>query len=313
METQISLCKFKDCSEPSKIRGYCKVHYKRLIQIGVIQKLPLKPPPKCKYKYCDKLSIRGKFLCQEHIDLKKHNLRPLDLNEHPQWKDEDIAWFVGIFEGEGSVSSNSKYWDKIRVASTDKDILEKIVYKLKIGSINGPYQTNQTYKPLYHWICCDKRKLLPLIIRMIPQLCSRRKEKCISVLNKYNLEPPLETKEYSTDEAINWMAGYYDGEGFINKTSYTLGITAMDLDMLEKFQKLVGGGKIYNVKKVKEYYQKMYAYVAWPLKTSEILSKIYPLLCERRKSQIKTIIKNISKGKQENCFKIWPEAVKFIE
>jgi hypothetical protein len=60
-----------------------------------------------------------------------------------------------------------------------------------------------------------------------------------------------ENREYPynpTQSQTAWMAGLFDGEGCItyqNKTSVILQIAMNDLDILERFQSIVGCGSIY--------------------------------------------------------------------
>jgi hypothetical protein len=105
------------------------------------------------------------------------------------FKSSDIAYFAGLFEGEGTVFTNKFYWNKdgvkhvrkspqtkIRIAMTDKEPLERIVNTIG-GRINGPYRYGkENYKPF--WILdIDSPTLVRELANLMAEYLSpRRKE-----------------------------------------------------------------------------------------------------------------------------------------
>ena len=272
--------------------------------------LPLpKNPPKCRILNCKQVALYSKGYCEQHYSKLLDNRQPINIEEHPVWQQKDIIWFAGLFDAEGTIGPAHKYFC-LRICSTDKDIIENILSKLKVGKIYGPHNRGK-YKPIYHWACSGKREVVPLLIKVLPFLCKRRKGRFLEALKSLGYENILtDYSQYSSEESINWMAGYYDGEGHLTK-NLTISVKSTDLDMLEKCVNLFSSGKIYGPRQEKDGNKPVYQLYFWPVKTAEILSKIYPLLCKRRKLQIRTVINNLPKGKKKNCIRIWPESSKF--
>ena len=71
----------------------------------------------------------------------------------------DIAWFAGLFEGEGSVSVTKPRKDRnskgiaLRLTSTDADVLDLISDRVGLGSITGPFDPPSRLgkKKVWHW------------------------------------------------------------------------------------------------------------------------------------------------------------------
>lgn len=84
----------------------------------------------------------------------------------------ELDWFVGLFEGEGSVSSPKGGQIRLSIDSTDLDVLER-VEALAGGKIYGPYQ-KASRKPIYCWVL-QGRKSAGLTMTIFNQLASRRK------------------------------------------------------------------------------------------------------------------------------------------
>ena len=96
-----------------------------------------------------------------------------------------FEWFVGLFEGEGYISQykSASPWNwMLGLSSTDRDVLERVV-SIVGGKIYGPYRNNiPNRKPMYTWYISSKMQTVPLLEKMLPLLCSRRKAKAEEVL-----------------------------------------------------------------------------------------------------------------------------------
>ena len=84
---------------------------------------------------------------------------------------------------------------------------------------------------------------------------------------------------------IGWLAGMYEGEGCIEKTStrgYRLSIVSTDLDIIEKIQAFAGGS-VYPQKRYKAHHKPAWR---WRLGTKEevvkLLTQMLPFLGNRR-------------------------------
>lgn len=103
------------------------------------------------------------------------------------FKSEDIAYFCGLFEGEGTVAVARFYWlkdgkkrirktpqKKIRIAMTDKEPLLRV--QLTIGGrINGPYKyKNDNFKQFWTFDIDSPILIKEIIPLMLPYLSPRR-------------------------------------------------------------------------------------------------------------------------------------------
>lgn len=112
----------------------------------------------------------------------------MKLSEILELADPQIAWAAGLFEGEGCFTTGTwsqfyKLEDKrykksilrIKLAMTDKDVLDTFVEIVKEGNVKGPYKhPNPKAKPLYEWSLSGKvaQKVIDLLS---PYMHSRRK------------------------------------------------------------------------------------------------------------------------------------------
>ncbi len=95
-----------------------------------------------------------------------------------------FEWFVGLFEGEGYISASKKtpHLFVLGITSTDRDVLDRVV-DIAGGKIYGPYIKEQgRIKPQYTWYLSTKKETVPLLERMIPLLCERRKTRAMAAL-----------------------------------------------------------------------------------------------------------------------------------
>lgn len=114
---------------------------------------------------------------------------------------EAIAWFTGLFEGEGSVgnytikgrpyqpSFGEKYRHKsytriqARIGMTDLDVLEQAQEVFDLGKIYGPYRVDTIRKPYYTLEYIGFEQVQAIFAAMYPLLRSRRREQFIKALN----------------------------------------------------------------------------------------------------------------------------------
>ncbi len=106
---------------------------------------------------------------------------------------EDIAWFTGLFEGEGSVHIDKNGGDAksrgcgcLVIAMTDKDTIEKVRKTTGVGAVQGPYKPNTSYggkKQIWRWRVRGSDAVQTLIELMLPRLSLRRTQQAKEVLD----------------------------------------------------------------------------------------------------------------------------------
>jgi hypothetical protein len=104
-----------------------------------------------------------------------------------------------------------------------------------------------------------------------------------------------------------WLAGFYEGEGscvYIG-TSVQIRIVNTDLETLNRVLDIVGFGTIYKVKPVKQkpHWKQRYDYAVMAHNdVVAFVKKIWPWLCDKRRSQIKTAFSKFQKRpRSRNC------------
>lgn len=88
----------------------------------------------------------------------------------------DVAWFAGLFEGEGTfMIVKEKYAACIRINMTDLDVLEK-VQSLFGGKVSVSYEAKDNWKKCYSWTTtiAEAERIVPLIY---PYLMGRRRQR----------------------------------------------------------------------------------------------------------------------------------------
>lgn len=92
--------------------------------------------------------------------------------------DREFIWACGVFEGEGCITNSRRrdgyYTRALELGSTDRDVVERACLAFGVGKIYGPHAVNRA-KPFHVWRCTNYDDLAPLLERMLPWLCSRRR------------------------------------------------------------------------------------------------------------------------------------------
>ena len=99
-----------------------------------------------------------------------------------------LAWFCGLFEGEGWVdhrpNGKGATTRGLCIEMTDRDVLDRIVAGLGVGTVRGPY--GGTNKPRFHWSLRRWYEVEPLIEAMLPLMGERRRVRLQGLLD----DPP---------------------------------------------------------------------------------------------------------------------------
>ena len=108
----------------------------------------------------------------------------------------ELAWAVGLFEGEGCITHNGKKhgagFDVVLVlCTTDLDVIERFREAVGVGTLHLRYTKAKTYhKTIYEWRLACRRRVIPVLVRMWPWLCQRRRARARELLAAWNYELP---------------------------------------------------------------------------------------------------------------------------
>lgn len=106
--------------------------------------------------------------------------------------DQAFAWFVGLFEGDGSFNT-VKGRTYLCIDLTDEDIIYQL-QNLFGGKVYGPlpmknFKNGWNVKPMWQWRLHTQSDVWPLVDRMYPYLSGRRKERVDAARIAYELRP----------------------------------------------------------------------------------------------------------------------------
>lgn len=106
----------------------------------------------------------------------------------------DFMWFIGMFEGEGSIvlrkpnADVKKHSVVISIVSTDLDVINKVYKVIGHGSVTGPYDRgNPKWKVSYRWGMNSASEIDTLLKSMLPYLGERRKFRAIEAIEYLKL------------------------------------------------------------------------------------------------------------------------------
>jgi hypothetical protein len=117
---------------------------------------------------------------------------------------EDVAWFAGLFEGEGWVACLPAGGIVVVIGMTDKDVLRR-VQTLFGGSLNGPYpRKNERAKPMFVWKVSGIRNAELIFELISPFLGERRLAQFTEAIAKWRAHPAKRRRNWeSVGETIS--------------------------------------------------------------------------------------------------------------
>lgn len=102
--------------------------------------------------------------------------------------DPQLAWFAGLFEGEGTFETSKASTVRMTIGMTDEDVIER-VQALFPGRPIGvrpdmkPVQSNYNKpRPVYVWRVSEGREVRRIIELILPWLGKRRRKRALEVL-----------------------------------------------------------------------------------------------------------------------------------
>lgn len=107
----------------------------------------------------------------------------------------ETVWAAGLFEGEGAIwLTKREKLPRIRLSSTDLDVLQRFLAAVGAGYILGPYRCNGSKtpanrKPIYNWETNRLPEIAAVLSDFFPFLGERRRARAAEVLAEYYLAP----------------------------------------------------------------------------------------------------------------------------
>ena len=111
--------------------------------------------------------------------------------------DVKMAWAVGLFEGEGSITFSGKQ-AHLTMQITDKDVLQQFHKIVGKGNFRGPYNYNAKhgYKQVWAWACTKSSDVLELLTLWLPILGRRRKQVAKKAIKMARISSKYRSKFY---------------------------------------------------------------------------------------------------------------------
>jgi hypothetical protein len=179
---------------------------------------------------------------------------------------EELAWAAGFVDGDGTIAYNPGGYVSLHSGGVDPEPLLRLQDAVGCGNVTGPYDRRhpdrwskrpQFYFQAYAGGDCAVAKLWFA-------LGAAKREQALAALNKLiahrgsgeTTEAFGEMRGVESGDAFRnslrlrlaWAAGFFDAEGCFSSTArvgVSASITQTDRELLDRFQSIVGCGKIY--------------------------------------------------------------------
>lgn len=98
--------------------------------------------------------------------------------------DVELAWFTGLFEGEGTIVNEGKHGVHIKIQMTDSDVIQRVFRLVNCGSVieSNADKRKSYYKPAFMWRVCNGLDVKRLLLLMLPLLGDRRRARALEAL-----------------------------------------------------------------------------------------------------------------------------------
>ncbi len=106
---------------------------------------------------------------------------------------QQIYWLAGLLEGEGCFSHQAGT-PRVTINMTDKDVIENIKQRFKVGYLfyrgNPEKEKHPNYKPQYSWYALGK-EAIGIMLSVYTLLGKRRQEKIREILDIWRQQKQL--------------------------------------------------------------------------------------------------------------------------
>lgn len=206
----------------------------------------------------------------------------------------ELGWLAGIIEGEGCFPKGSKPCGRLRVAMTDRDIIERLRVVTGLGVIHDRGRRHAHWKQVWDWTVLRRENMCAIAEALAPLLLQRRREQMAFIFRSAGTSmPPPASLVYGEPDAWGWVAGLIEGEGWIGpapgspRQALSVSVESTDADVVERLRELTGVGSIHGVARVRS--ERERPTWSWRVSnrrdTCHVLEAIHPLLGERRRAR----------------------------
>ncbi len=164
----------------------------------------------------------------------------------------DLAWAAGFFDGEGCFARSGT---PVATASQSQlESLDVFANIVGVGTLNGPYEkaTRDMQRRKPQWVFqAYGRNARTIFMLLAPWLGSYRTAQAIRALEPDldGVASPEPFDSHPKAERLAWASGFFDAEGCFSVCGRTGGlagrITHTDRELLDRFQAVIGFGKVY--------------------------------------------------------------------
>ena len=150
----------------------------------------------------------------------------------PEWR-----WLAGLFEGEGSITchkAHGKYYPRLSIAMTDRDVLERVVEITGVAHVRGPYvgrTRSLGKKPIYYWQPGKLEDIVRIVRGIWSDLRARRRDQVVRVLTKCGVGDDFQTQGKPPYE-FRWDVMYNFATGVVSSVEEL--IVAMEMPYVQK-------------------------------------------------------------------------------
>ena len=111
-------------------------------------------------------------------------------------KDENLAWCAGFFEGEGTIIYGDSHTGpfRIKVSSTDLDVLELLKTRSGVGFVHGPYPPKGFGVKEYWTWTCNGKLAVEFMLTIQPMLGTRRSSRLDEKISSWQSRPKRKVK-----------------------------------------------------------------------------------------------------------------------
>lgn len=112
-----------------------------------------------------------------------------------------MAWCAGFYEGEGTVIYGATHAGPLRVkiTSTDRDVLDLMRERSGVGGVSGPYEPNGFGKKQFHQWAVNGAAAVALLREMMPLLGERRRARAEEKIALWEQRPVRAVKITADD------------------------------------------------------------------------------------------------------------------